>query len=401
MHGDDPSILQGPLANTNIWDYGDNGDWINDNRLIIRVNSVIHFFSLGNVYVHVLIFSFIGFLGSLLLYLAFIGQTESFKLFAIAIFLLPSVGLFGSGLTKESILIFSIGLLFWSVQGLLKRYTMRHFVFFLIAVLLCLFNKPYTGLVIIPIIVLLFIGKQLQWKKHLLVLATFGLIISSITLCYLPDKFNLIEKVSYKQKDISNLARGGIFFVTDSSFCAIDFKYFENFDTVANNKIQVNQKTSGEYKLFGDKTFHPFTILPDTTRYDIYLVSEPSRSYFETTPINYQGKNLIKTIPESLVNTLIRPFPNDPGSALKYVTFGQNWLFILFAIWVVFHRKKLNLPEQFWIYILLISSFILLLVIGWTTPVFGAVVRYKIPVDLFLTIALFILFKPKRKNLTS
>ncbi|MBK6953516.1 MAG: hypothetical protein IPH24_16155 [Crocinitomicaceae bacterium] len=42
--GDEPELHQNELKNTVIWAAGENGDQINDNRLMIRINSVIHFF---------------------------------------------------------------------------------------------------------------------------------------------------------------------------------------------------------------------------------------------------------------------------------------------------------------------------------------------------------------------
>ncbi|MBI3133751.1 MAG: hypothetical protein HYZ14_03660 [Bacteroidetes bacterium] len=395
FQADDPGLLNGPLAQTNIWDYGDNGDWINDNRLIIRLNSLVHFISFGNVYVHVTLFSMLSLLGLVLLYKAFANFVTARKLFFFAICLLPSIAFFGSGLTKETILIFSLGLLFWSVVKLVhEKFSLPVLISFLIAAMLCFFNKPYTGLVIVPLTLMLFAGSYFNWKKNLLWVGSLLILGSAIFLSYMPDKFNLVEKISYKQKDMTNLARGGVFFVTDSSFCAMDFSYFENFDTVGNNKIVVTAETPGEYKLFGEKIFHPFKIKPAATPYEIYLVAEPSSSYFETTAINYQGINLVKTIPECLLNTLVRPFPNDPGSILKFVTIFQNWALLIFTGLVFFRKKVLSAFERYWLFILLTASFILLLVIGWTTPVFGAIVRYKVPVDIFLLISLFILYKP-------
>src|SRR5687767_14775220 len=169
MHGDDPAVLNGPLANTNIWDYGDNGDWINDNRLIIRVNSLIHFISFENVYVHVIVFSFIAFVGLILLYKTFEPFIHAKRLFFFTLCLLPSIGFFGSGLTKETILIFTLGLLFWSVMKLLQeKVKPKMLLFFSLAILLCFFNKPYSGLVIIPLIFVLFAGKYLSWKPGFL-----------------------------------------------------------------------------------------------------------------------------------------------------------------------------------------------------------------------------------------
>jgi len=398
FHGDHPDVLNGPLSSTHIWDYGDNGDWINDNRLIIRINSLIHFISFGNIYTHVLCFSMIAFAGLIFLYKAFEEFVMAKRLFFFAICLLPSLGFFGSGLTKETILIFSLGLLFWSAMKLLReKLKPSTFLLFCVAIALCFFNKPYAGLVIVPLLAVLFIGKSLHLKRWFLVVNSIFIVILAITLAYLPDKVNLVEKISYKQKDVMNLARGGVFFVTDSSFCDFDYRYFGNFDTLGNNKIKVKQETPGEYKLFGEKIFHPFTITPSDTLYEIYMIGKPSASYIEPTPINYQGINLVKTIPESLLNTLIRPFPTDPGSPLKYITIFQNWSILLFAAWVFFNRKKLSDFEYYWLYVLLTATLILLLVIGWTTPVFGAIVRYKIPVDICILISLFMFYNPTKK----
>lgn len=395
--GDDPELLNGPLAATNIWDYGDNGDWINDNRLMIRLNSLLHFISAGNVYVHILFFSMLAFLGILLLFKAFEEHVQQKRFFFFALGLVPSIAFFGSGLTKETILIFSIGLLFWTTMKLLKgSFRIPLLAGFLLATALCLFNKPYTGLVAIPFVLMLFVSRAASWKGAVLFVTALGVVLLGVLLSYLPDKINLVEKISYKQKDVMNLARGGVFFVNDTAFCAVDYVHFEHFDTVGNNQIRVNTATPGEYKLFGQKTFHPLVIPPSEKTYSIYLVSQPSTSYFETTAIGYQGINLLKTIPECLLNTLIRPFPNDPGSILKYVTLLQNWSLLVLGIFAFVRHKCCTPLERTWVVYLLMASLILLLVIGWTTPVFGAIVRYKVPVDLFMLISFFILYSPTK-----
>jgi hypothetical protein len=350
--------------------------------------------------VHVIVFSLIAFGGLILLYKTFEPFITSKRLFFFILCLLPSIGFFGSGLTKETILIFTLGLLFWSSMNLLHgKVKPQIFFSFCLAILLCFFNKPYSGIVVVPLTFVLFIGKHISWKRNFLFFNSALILGIAVILAYLPDKINLVEKISYKQKDTANLAKGGVFFVTDSSFCAFDFRYFDHFDTVGNNKIQVRTETPGEYKRFGEKLFHPFQMQASDTLYEIYLVAQPSASYVETTPINYRGINLVKTIPESLLNTLVRPFPTDNGSSLKYITIAQNWALLLFALLVVFRRKTVNVFERYWLYVLLTASLILLLVIGWTTPVFGAIVRYKVPVDIFILISLFILYLPPKTNL--
>jgi hypothetical protein len=45
---------------------------------------------------------------------------------------------------------------------------------------------------------------------------------------------------------------------------------------------------------------------------------------------------------------------------------------------------------------LLVFSLILTLLIGWTTPVIGAIIRYKVPVQLAMMLVTLILFNPKK-----
>ena len=149
LNNNDSTLFATHLANTKIWSYGDNGDFINDNRLIIRINSVIHFFSFGNIYVHVLIFSMICYIGLDLLYLAFEKYVAQKKFFLLALIFLPSIPFWGSGLTKETLTIFSLGLFFFSLLKLLNdSVKIKIILLLLISLLPLLFNKPYVGLVL-------------------------------------------------------------------------------------------------------------------------------------------------------------------------------------------------------------------------------------------------------------
>src|SRR5690606_13069677 len=58
------------LSDTNHWSAGDMA-LINDSRNVLRVNSLVAFISNGNVYVHILFFAFISFVGLVELFRAF------------------------------------------------------------------------------------------------------------------------------------------------------------------------------------------------------------------------------------------------------------------------------------------------------------------------------------------
>jgi hypothetical protein len=81
----------------------------NDNRLIIRVNAVLRIFSFGNYHVHSIILNFIAFTGSIGLTRFFLHFIKSKWKVYIAVFLVPSVIFWSSGILKESLLLFAMG----------------------------------------------------------------------------------------------------------------------------------------------------------------------------------------------------------------------------------------------------------------------------------------------------
>lgn len=386
------------LVNTQIWSTGDNGDLINDNRLMIRLNSIVHFFSFGYVYTHALIMAFLSYLGLLLLFKALKTFVKNEQFFLALLIFYPSFSFWGSGITKEALLFFSLGLFIYSLFKLFNRFSVGYLVTLLLAISFLLINKPHVGLVLISLATFLVLGKALKWNVKLHWIIPSFTLLATILLTYLPSQINLLDKVSYKQHDLINIGKGGIFFVTDSSFCAFDYAQLNHFDISADKKqLRVNQKVTGTYKLNGHYKFNSFDLLPSDKQYGIYLLQAPSNSYVSVPVINYERKNLITSLPTVFANTLLRPFPWDPGSNLKYVCFGTNILFFILFIFTIFNRRKLTLQEHAVRSYLLVAALCILVLIGWTTPILGAIVRYKVAAELLLISVFSISLKPLKK----
>ena len=392
---DDLDLRLNELSETRIWDHGENGDMINDNRLMIRLQSLIHFISFENVFVHLLVMTFISFMGIFFLFRAFEKYVERKTFFFLALCCFPSIAFWGGGLAKESLMIFGIGLYLFSLFRLLEQRNLFHHLINLIAILLLLYNKPYVGLILIPCSLILLGGKSLQWKPRLLYGWSALILIGGTVLCFTPKSYNLINKVSSKQQDLINISKGGIFFITDSSFCAFNYDYKDHFE-IQDRSIKVNQNTAGEFKRFGSDIFYPFTIPASPQFYDLYLVQAPSNSYVDVTPVENSGFQLLKNIPSAFFNTLLRPLPGDVKNYLSYPVTVQNIALLGFLIFAFFRRKKLDGEQTYLIYLLVSSSLLILLLIGWTTPILGAIFRYKVAAELLLIIAAFIYVKPSK-----
>ncbi|MFM7729209.1 MAG: hypothetical protein ACKO7B_21095, partial [Flavobacteriales bacterium] len=87
----------------------------NDNKTIIRLNAFFRFFSLGNYYVHVVFINFISFTGLICLYRTFESHLrgKGGSLF-LALMFYPSLLIWGSGLLKDGLLLFALGVLLFT-----------------------------------------------------------------------------------------------------------------------------------------------------------------------------------------------------------------------------------------------------------------------------------------------
>ncbi len=381
------------LNQTNIWSVGASYDWVNDNRLILKINALIHFFSLGNVYVHALVFCIFSCLGIVLIYKAFQGFTGRKTVFWFTIIAFPNLAFWGTGLLKESIFLLGFGLL---VYGIYKwKVNIKPSIFAIaLGSFLLVINKPYAGFIVVGFAAFYAIGALFHYSKRSLFITTGLALVMIISLFTIPSKLNLTDKISYKQKDLNNLAKGGIAFITDSSFCTFPYHKLDHFKRVGEDGILVKTSTKGIYKLFGEPTFYPFEISPSEQLYDVYLIYAPSNSYIEPTLINQSPLQLLKNSGSALINVLLRPFPGDNGDQLKYLSFISNLALLVFLIYALMNRRQLTLKCLYLVSSLIGASLLIALIIGWSVPIFGAIVRYKIPVDLLLLILGFVILKP-------
>lgn len=143
---------------TNDFDY-----FPNDARTIIRLNAVIRLFSFGYYNVHVIVFSFISFIGLSYLYKVFIKILDLNRSFIFAIlFFTPSVILWGSALLKEPILLFGLGLFVYQLYKLtIEGFHLRNFILLFAAMTVILLVRFHVLVCILPgVIVYLWSGRQ-------------------------------------------------------------------------------------------------------------------------------------------------------------------------------------------------------------------------------------------------
>jgi hypothetical protein len=293
---------------------------LNDNRLVIRLNAFVRLFSFGNYHVHSLFFNFLTFIGSYSLARLLLVFSESKWKTYLVVFLIPSFVFWSAGILKESILIFALGSFTWNVYKIISGS-----------------HKISTYFWILFLIPILFIMK----------FYVFVALIPAILAWWISQKTKrtiIIHLVTIVACLLAALGIGTIF--PTYNFLVIMAAKQGDFINLA-NFLNVNSSIYMDYL-------------------------EPNLWSF------------IKASPKAFINTLTRPWPNELKGILFYPPLFENLfiIFILFIGW--FYRKKVN-PQQ-WKFIIFCLTFSILLfvIIGLTTPIIGAIVRYKIPAIPFL-----------------
>jgi hypothetical protein len=326
------------LVKTNYWFKPFTSNVFNDNTTIIRFNAVIYLFFFFFYHVHTLVLSM----------LSFIGLTSIFRIYSekfstrkteliIACFLIPSLLFWGSGVLKESILLFGIGVFLFAFTRLI--YTKNKSLYIGIIVLtigLLAITKTYVLILLIPSIFSWILSHYTKTKKVGLVFILFniGLMIIAFNVGKIDARLDFLSDLKYKQKDFINVA---------------------NY-TKAGSTIHVKALTNSSW-------------------------------------------SFVKSMPEAFINGLLRPTIFEIKNVFFAFSAFENFSILVLIVLVVLFFKKPTHAQLPYLYFGIYFSVLLSILIGWTVPVLGAIVRYKIPCLPFAFSSLLLCIDfPKLKN---
>ena len=390
--GDQRELVDTYLQDTFRWDAGPMG-FTSDNRNMLRFHSIIHFFSFNTPAIHMLVMAFISTIGVKQLFLGIKGITSLKNTVTLLILvLLPSAFFWCSGILKEPFMLLGIGLL---LRAYIEESSLRkRIVLSSLGIITLLLFKPFVLLAIIPCIILIFLFGVLKERKVIGAFGVLMLLIISSVLLFPSKKTDIVHLLSRKQFDFNNVGKGGLHAMIDTNYFYVKPEQVK-FLTIEGDSVWVKQRTNA-WRLRQGRMDTPIPIILEPSEKKWYVFDNKKRSagYFEVSLINDSFSQLLYNMPEAIVNSLFRPFITDTGSFLKYPAILEMLLVFIFLIYAIIKRK--NIDSKHWRIIYIILTFILVssLIIGWVTPVSGAIVRYRIPVYYGIVIISMILMNP-------
>ena len=320
------------FINMNHWDSSYNSVLMNESRIIIKINAILNVIGFNNYSFNLISFLLFGYLGIILIIKSIITQIKinNQRLLFWSIILFPSIIIWTSGILKEPITLLALGFILYGISSISfqKKLVMKPIIIFSIGTILLFMIKFYVFACFIPALITYLIIKKKSTNPIRTVLYTSILILLAIlTLSTFTDQYNPIYLLSRKQKD--------------------------------------------------------FIVLAEFYR---------SGSYFDLPKINNSISIFIQSIPIGLFNGLFRPLPNDIKKSIHLLPLIENLILYISFITLIVKLKpsinKIELSAKQIIYPALLFPTLLYTLTGMSTPVIGALIRYKIPGLLFLIIAL-------------
>ena len=308
-HTEQSAVL---LSNTHHFDKKGGGFLEANHLVLIRLNLILCFMSQGNIFIHSLWFSFLSFTGFVgVFYFLKRWFTENIWAFKGILFIIPSVLFWSSGLLKEALLFFSIGLTLYAFSRLYFLNIWAYFLLFLIALSVGWILKPFVCIALI--VSLLFFVLYRYSKLYF----TATLIVFIILFFFQAN--TLSEKIFNKRLEFIEVGK------------------------------QVKSGSLMDTQIYADKSF----------------------------------AHLLAITPRSMYNVLFEPIGFSYFDAMNFPFVVEHFLLILMLVLLI-RYADFRLVDKSILVFLFIFSIFQLLIIGWSVPIIGAFLRYKVTAMPFL-----------------
>jgi hypothetical protein len=392
--GDNARMIHEHMDKTFIWDAG-NFTLINDSRNTIRINCLFRFISFGEDFVNILLMCFLSLIGIHQLYISIQPLSKLHpKILFYSFVLFPSLLFWSSSNLKEPLLILGIGLLTRSL--LIKDSLIKRILIGGVASILLILFKPYILFCLLPGI-LFYLYNKIIFKNKLMYSVFTSLFLLIIgCLCFPNQRQRFTENISRKQFNVENVGKGGIHVDCKNGYYYFKPHQYKNLK-IENNKVTLIHSSDAVFLSVNTEEIPIDVYLkPTGKKWSIHIIMPGTNSYIKTTSIDNSFQQLMLNIPEALINTYFRPFPFDNGSFLIYPAMIEVWGLTFFLILSLLYKRKLKSDSKNLIVSLLIFALTLMLLIGWTTPVTGAIVRFRFPIQLAFFIVGATLIDPEK-----
>ncbi len=313
--------------------------------LMTKITSPIALLSLNRFFITQILMSFFVFIGNWKMFQAFLlffpkKDKEAFY----AVFLVPSVIFWGSGILKDSITFAFLGIfLFYTVKAFfLYKFKVKYYLIIAVSLWVIFSIKAYIILSFIPVLLIGWVAnnrKRIKSQFFRSLLTPF-IIIFSLVGGYLTINFLQSESEKYSIDNIQSRVEG-----------------FHSWHT--------------------------------TTGGSSYNLGE----------VEYTILGILKKVPDALNYTYYRPYITEVSSVVTALGALESLFFIILSVYVsVLYRVRLAklIYRNPFLTICFLYALIFGFIVGFTSYNYGALARYKIPVMPFFAFGLLYFYSERK-----
>jgi hypothetical protein len=359
----------------------------NDNRIVIRLHSIIHFFAFGSYFVHALFSCFLSYLGIFWIYRSlksFFTGREFTLLCVLSLF--PALWIHTGALLKEGIAVFVMGAMMYTVfQFINGKRTRGNLVLLFVLFYISLLLKPYLLLYSLLCFSLLFLLQKTNITYKSLVFT--AVLISSLCVFDLGVRFiknkSLLEIAHMRQVVFSDAAKGGIFLIDSVKFIRIHYD-ISLVTELPEKKGYYTIKKNVPY-MYWEHTHQQdtFVCAKNIDTSSIYQLAYTMPESSSNLSYPKERKPLFFTVLDGFYYTLLHPLFFNARSIPQQLASFEN-LLLVFALVISFYgllfSRRASLPSIAFLCFALGEC----LLIAFTSPNTGAIVRYRSPAVVYI-----------------
>jgi hypothetical protein len=316
------------VASLHTWVDSGFDEYYNDAKTLVKLNTLFRFVSFGYYEVHVVLMALLAYIGLILLYRIFLDEVLPNNkwswIVSLLVFTIPSHFIWSSGLMKEPLILFVFAFLMYITYLSTQQMRVRYIIYFISILTLFCFVKIYLLLIMLPGILGIYF---FRFKKPLIQIS-FIVLFYTITVSIILFLGNY-----YSAFDLPALMFG-------KQLNTYRFAVFMN----AGSLVQ------------------PISFAPNVTSF-------------------------LKHFPEASWYAFFHPTLSELKEWWFFPFSLESWIIILFfAMNFILDKGKSYFTSSFCILSLIIAIMLLALV-GFTNPVLGNIVRYRMIAMLVLILS--------------
>lgn len=294
--------------------------------LLTKPMAIFNFISQGNYYVNSVLFNFIGFWGQIWLFRLFVSEFPAKRTpVFIAVFLIPGIVFWLSGIRGDGLLVFFLALVLVKFRDWIHDRRTWSIIGVLIGLAGIVILRSMLLPVLLPALIAWWIAVRKRLPLFKVVLIVYGscLVVFFASALFSPNK-NLPQVVVNRQASFMKLR---------------------------------------------------------------------AKSKFELDTLQPNFLSFAKVLPQAVNNTFLRPYAWEARGAFQWAAAAQTFLLIILLV-LCFLKPDPNWKNYLLhplVFCLLLFATALYVFIGYAIPFPGAIIRYKIPAEIFFFLTAFML----------